>query len=141
MTTSTRKIMEELADREAIRECLYRYSRGVDRLDADMLRSAYWPDAVDNHLSFTGNADSSKRKWGDKDKPADKIIPASSGQFSAARNSDGTLKAYRRRPEKWFSKTYYHEVQRVKELYVELFNNEIPVSISDALTAQITLAA
>lgn len=57
MTTSTRKILEQLADREAIRECLYRYSRGVDRLDADMLRSAYWPDAVDNHLSFTGNAE------------------------------------------------------------------------------------
>jgi ketosteroid isomerase-like protein len=57
MTTSTSKILEELADREAIRECLYRYSRGVDRLDADMLRSAYWPDVVDTHLSFKGNAE------------------------------------------------------------------------------------
>ncbi len=57
MTTPTSRIMAELADREAIRECLYRYARGVDRLDADMLRSAYWPDAVDTHLSFTGNAD------------------------------------------------------------------------------------
>jgi len=28
MTTSVTKILEELADREAIRECLYRYSRG-----------------------------------------------------------------------------------------------------------------
>ncbi len=50
-------IIAQLADREAIRECLYRYSRGVDRLDADMLRSAYWPDAVDQHLEFTGNAE------------------------------------------------------------------------------------
>jgi ketosteroid isomerase-like protein len=57
MTTPTSQILEELADREAIKECLYRYSRGVDRLDADMLRSAYWPDCVDNHLSFTGNAE------------------------------------------------------------------------------------
>jgi ketosteroid isomerase-like protein len=57
MTTATAKIMAELADREAIRECLYRYARGVDRLDADMVRSAYWPDAVDQHLEFTGNAE------------------------------------------------------------------------------------
>ena len=35
MTTPTSQILNELADREAIKECLYRYSRGVDRLDAD----------------------------------------------------------------------------------------------------------
>ncbi len=57
MTTPTSQILTELADREAIRECLYRYSRGVDRLDAEMLRSAYWPDAIDNHLDFTGNVE------------------------------------------------------------------------------------
>jgi ketosteroid isomerase-like protein len=57
MTTSVTKILHELADREAIRECLYRYSRGVDRLDADMVRSAYWPDAIDTHLDFKGNAE------------------------------------------------------------------------------------
>lgn len=57
MTTPTSKMLGELADREAIRECLYRYSRGVDRLDADMLRSAYWPDCVDNHMGFVGNAE------------------------------------------------------------------------------------
>ncbi len=56
MTTATAKILEELADREAIRECLYRYARGVDRLDADMVLSAYWPECVDKHLDFTGNA-------------------------------------------------------------------------------------
>lgn len=57
MTTSVTKIASELADREAIRECLCRYSRGVDRLDADMVRSAYWEDCIDNHLDFTGNAE------------------------------------------------------------------------------------
>jgi SnoaL-like domain len=57
MTTPTSQILAELADREAIRECLCRYARGVDRLDADMVRSAYWPDCVDNHLGFTGNAE------------------------------------------------------------------------------------
>ncbi len=57
MTTPTTQILAELADREAIRECLYRYCRGVDRIDADMVRSAYWPDCVDHHLEFTGNAE------------------------------------------------------------------------------------
>src|ERR1700712_1349041 len=49
-------IRDSLVDREAIRDCLYRYSRGVDRLDAEMLLSAYWPDAIDHHLNFTGTA-------------------------------------------------------------------------------------
>jgi ketosteroid isomerase-like protein len=57
MTTPVTKIIAEMADREAIRECLYRYARGVDRLDAHMLRSAYWPDAIDTHLDFKGTAE------------------------------------------------------------------------------------
>ena len=32
----------------------FRYSRGVDRCDEDMLRSVYWEDAVDDHAIFTG---------------------------------------------------------------------------------------
>ena len=43
MTTAVSKIMTEVADREAIRECLYRYCRGVDRLDAEMVRAPIGP--------------------------------------------------------------------------------------------------
>jgi len=43
------RFLVELADREAIRDCLYRYCRGIDRCDADLLRSAYWPDGLDSH--------------------------------------------------------------------------------------------
>ena len=46
---------QQLADREAIRECALRYARGVDRLDADLMKSAYWPDATDDHGRFVGN--------------------------------------------------------------------------------------
>lgn len=46
----------QLADREAIRELANRYARGVDRLDADCMRSAYWPDAIDDHGVFVGDA-------------------------------------------------------------------------------------
>jgi hypothetical protein len=48
------QVMAELADREAIRDCLYRYCRGVDRCDEQMLRSAYWEDAYDDHCLFAG---------------------------------------------------------------------------------------
>jgi hypothetical protein len=41
--------VEELIAREQIRDCLMRYSRGVDRCDFDLINSAYWPDATDLH--------------------------------------------------------------------------------------------
>ncbi|UFS85086.1 nuclear transport factor 2 family protein (plasmid) [Rhizobium sp. T1470] len=47
----------ELLDREAIRDCLYRYCRGIDRADEEALRSAYWPDAHDNHGAYSGPAE------------------------------------------------------------------------------------
>ena len=47
---------EQLADIEAIKDVAKRYSRGVDRLDLEVLKSAYWPDAIDEHGSFKGNA-------------------------------------------------------------------------------------
>jgi hypothetical protein len=46
----------ELAAREAIRDIVHRYCRGVDRLDPESMRSAYWPDAIDDHGVFVGNA-------------------------------------------------------------------------------------
>ena len=32
-----------------------RYSRGMDRRDWDLARSVYWPDAVDDHISYRGD--------------------------------------------------------------------------------------
>jgi len=42
--------------REEIRDLLARYCRGVDRMDADLIASAYHPDAIDEHgiTQFTG---------------------------------------------------------------------------------------
>jgi hypothetical protein len=47
---------EQLSWSAEIRDVALRYCRGVDRLDADTMRSAYWPDAVDEHGNFSGNA-------------------------------------------------------------------------------------
>ena len=48
--------IEQLLAVEACRDAARRYSYGVDRLDADTMRSAYWPDATDEHGHFDGNA-------------------------------------------------------------------------------------
>lgn len=54
----TRKVSEfaaELADREAIRDCLMRFSRAIDRIDMTVGADLYWPEGVDDHGAlFTG---------------------------------------------------------------------------------------
>jgi SnoaL-like domain len=47
---------DELCAIEACKEAARRYSHGVDRLDGDWMKSAYWPDATDDHGTFVGNA-------------------------------------------------------------------------------------
>jgi hypothetical protein len=41
---------------EQIRQVAARYARGVDRLDVATMRSAYWPDAIDDHGVYVGDA-------------------------------------------------------------------------------------
>lgn len=48
------KIVGELRDRQAIQDLLATYSRGVDRLDRELLLSVYHPDAIDDHGVFIG---------------------------------------------------------------------------------------
>ena len=45
-----------LADEAAILAAVHRYCRGVDRADAELTRSAYHPDATDDHGAFKGPA-------------------------------------------------------------------------------------
>jgi len=47
---------EQLSDIQCIRDAAHRYCRGVDRLDEAQMKSAYWPEATDNHGIFVGNA-------------------------------------------------------------------------------------
>lgn len=46
--------LREMIARTQIHDALMRYCRGVDRLDRDMMLSAYHPGARDNHGSFDG---------------------------------------------------------------------------------------
>jgi ketosteroid isomerase-like protein len=45
-------------DEREITACLYRYCRGIDRMDADLVRSAYHDDGYDDHGDyFRGGVD------------------------------------------------------------------------------------
>ncbi|WP_029136425.1 nuclear transport factor 2 family protein [Nakamurella lactea] len=44
-------------DRFDIGQAVLRYCRGVDRLDFDLVRSAYHPDGIDHHTGFDGSID------------------------------------------------------------------------------------
>ena len=48
--------LRHLLDRVAIEDCLHRYCHAVDRCDADLLRTVYWPDGTDDHGFWAGNA-------------------------------------------------------------------------------------
>ena len=41
--------LRELLDRTEILDCIHRYARGMDRLDREMVRSAFHDDAIDDH--------------------------------------------------------------------------------------------
>jgi ketosteroid isomerase-like protein len=48
--------IRQILDRIAIEDCLHRYCHAVDRCDAELLRSVYWPDATDDHVFWSGGA-------------------------------------------------------------------------------------
>ncbi len=43
-----------LWEERAITDVMHRYSRGFDRGDVEMVKSAYWPDALEDHHTFCG---------------------------------------------------------------------------------------
>lgn len=49
--------LRELIDREEILACLHRYTRGMDRLDRELARSAYHDGAIDVHRDLVKTVD------------------------------------------------------------------------------------
>lgn len=49
--------VQALLDHQAIRDVVLRYCRGIDRLDLELVRGCYHPDATDDHGSFLGTRD------------------------------------------------------------------------------------
>lgn len=49
--------VEDLLAREEIADVIFRYARGIDRMDFDLVRSCYHPDAYDDHGAFKGTVE------------------------------------------------------------------------------------
>lgn len=56
-------LLQRLADKDAIWECILRYTRGLDRLDIDLFRSAYWDDARTCHGTVNGSPEDFLDWW------------------------------------------------------------------------------
>lgn len=54
MTEDIIALVQEQKDRQEIYDCIMRYCRGVDRLDREILLSAYHEDGIDDHGEYVG---------------------------------------------------------------------------------------
>jgi hypothetical protein len=48
--------LADLFGRQAVQDCLLRAALGNDLQDAELWKSAYWPDATEDHGWYQGNA-------------------------------------------------------------------------------------
>jgi hypothetical protein len=55
MPTPSPEAIQLLLDKQAVTELLLGYCRAIDRRDADLMRTLYWPDAIDDHAVFRGD--------------------------------------------------------------------------------------
>ncbi len=72
---------EQLSDSAAILEILHCHCRGLDRVDAQLLKNCYWPEAEVDYGSFVGPAHTF----------ADVIGPALSGAYELTRHCIGNV--------------------------------------------------
>jgi LmbE family N-acetylglucosaminyl deacetylase len=49
--------IDDLVAQQEIRDVLIRYTRGIDRMDPELVLSTYWPGAHDDHGAFQGSAE------------------------------------------------------------------------------------
>jgi hypothetical protein len=54
ISTEMLAALQDLIDKDAIKDVLARYSRGIDRADGDLAELVYHPDAIDDHGEFKG---------------------------------------------------------------------------------------
>ncbi len=49
--------LDDLVAQQEIRDVLARYTRGIDRMDTELVLSCYHPNAYDDHGAFQGSAE------------------------------------------------------------------------------------
>ncbi|MEU6643414.1 nuclear transport factor 2 family protein [Saccharomonospora sp. NPDC046836] len=93
-TTALESMVRQLLDREAIREALHRYCRGVDRVDVDAIRSAYWPDAEDHHGEYVGGPEGLIERVIEGYSPTDHVVHSICNTSIALRGDQADVEAY-----------------------------------------------
>lgn len=63
MTTMASPELQGLLDKQAIAEVLYRYARGLDRMDMELAASCYHPGATDDHAPLYKGSASGFLEW------------------------------------------------------------------------------
>ena len=56
MDATKEKLLDDLLAKHEIHEVMMRYCRGVNRLDPELVKSCYHPDALEDHGASQGNA-------------------------------------------------------------------------------------
>jgi hypothetical protein len=49
--------LQRVIDHIAVRDVVLKYARAIDRMDWELLRSCYYPDAIDDHGPFRGTVE------------------------------------------------------------------------------------
>lgn len=57
MINQISKYQAELADRQAITDCIHLYARGMDRADAELLQEVFWEDAQITGELYSGGVE------------------------------------------------------------------------------------
>lgn len=71
--------VDELSSLAEIQQLQARYCRGIDRADADLVRSVYWEDAFDDHGKFRGT----------REEYVDWVIPVVRERFAGLQHTLG----------------------------------------------------
>jgi len=46
---NSHEMLQQVWDRQEITQLMYRHARSLDRIDAKLMKSTYWPDAIEEH--------------------------------------------------------------------------------------------
>src|SRR5215207_3208439 len=57
MDSEFERKLRDMVDRHEIHQVMLRYGRGLDRIDNELAKTCYWPEATEDHGSYVGGID------------------------------------------------------------------------------------
>lgn len=106
--------------KERIRDVLALLSRGMDRVDPELIASCYWPEGIDDHGSFTGTG----REFADK---PERQSPGNVAAHHLLGQSLIMLTGHQASSETYFSYTAIVRAEPDREMWVEVHGRYLDV--------------